>query len=171
MLIADEIKYLCGQQRLFSVEPLDWRTGRRRHIYVSLDVHRFLTNKSTSRGTNNDRRLLQALFDQFISGDPVSIALEPTTMGTDIKRLSGAEVWEFKVAKKKHLQLRVFGRFAEINVFIALTGPFDRTGLNYSSEIVRCEQEWQRLFDRRLPLFGEREDDYICPNGVPLRDS
>jgi len=83
---------------------------------------------------------LQALFDSYISGDFLSVALEPSTMGTDIKRLhpGSAEVWEFKVTKTRDDQFRVFGRFTEVNVFVVLTGPVGRAGLNYPNEIIRC---------------------------------
>src|SRR5579864_2646430 len=102
MLIQDELKRLCKGGRLFEVEPLDWRTEKKRNLYVSPDIHRFLTYKSDSARTNRDRRKLQALFDQFISGNFISIGLEPPKTGTNIKRLSpaSAEAWEFKVGQK-----------------------------------------------------------------------
>lgn len=173
MLIADAIKDLCDRRQLFEVESLDWRTARTRRVYVSPDIHRFLTHKSTDRGTNKDRRRLQALLDRFISGDFVSVALEPPEMGTDIKRLSpaSAEVWEFKVGTAKHLQFRVFGRFAERNVFLALTGPTARASVDYAKEIVRCQEKWRNLFGGQPPLYGRHEDDYVWPNGVALRNS
>ncbi len=172
MLIKDEIKRLCDTGRLVEIEPLDWRAERVRLIYASIDVDRFLNHESDDGGTNRDRRRLQALFDRFISGDFIAIGLEPPVMGTDIKRLSPAtaEVWEFKVGKT-HSQLRVFGRFAARNTFVALTGPVDRENLNYQTEIARCQQEWRNLFGRQPPLFGVRESDYISPNGFPVRDS
>jgi hypothetical protein len=157
---------------LFEVEPLDWRTEKKRNLYVSPDIHRFLTYKSDSARTNRDRRKLQALFDQFISGNFISIGLEPPETGTNIKRLSpaSAEAWEFKVGQKQ-FQLRVFGRFAALNTFVTLTGPVDRAGLNYLHEILRCQEEWQNLLDGQPPVYGRHESDYISPNGVSLRDS
>jgi hypothetical protein len=173
MLTADEIKRVSESGRLVLVRPLDWRAPKKRTLYASPDLHGFLTYESADPGTNRDRRKLQALFDRFISGDFVPISLEPTVMSTDIKRLSpaSAEVWEFKVRLKRDLQLRVFGRFASLNTFIVLIGPADRTGVNYSNEIVRCQEDWRTMFDDRPPLYGRNEDDYIWPNGVPLRDS
>jgi hypothetical protein len=173
MLTEDEIKSLCDAGRIVLVQTLDWRAPKRRAIYVSPDLHGFLTYKSADPGTNSDRRKLQALFDRFISGDFVSVSLEPTAMRTDIKRLSppSDEVWEFKVTLKKDLQLRIFGRFAFLNTFIALTGPVDRTGVNYRNEIIRCQEHWRTVFDDKPPFYGGDEDDYIWPNGVPLRDS
>jgi len=175
MLIADRIKTLCDRQQLVEIEPLDWRAARKRRVYVSPDIARFLTRKSADRGTNQDRRALQALFDRFISGNFVSVALEPPEMGTDIKRLSpgNAEVWEFKVVRKagkRRLQFRVLGRFAELNVFVVLTGPADRLLIDYSSEILQCQERWLHLFGDQPPRYGRYEYDYIWPNGVSLRD-
>jgi hypothetical protein len=173
MLTEREIKDLSDAGRLILVSPLEWRTPRKRTIYASPDVYRFLTYRSVDPGTNNERRKLQALFDRFTSGDFISIGLEPTRFATDIKRLSppSAEVWEFKVRLKKDLQLRIFGRFAYLNTFVALTGPADRAGVNYQNEIVRCQENWRTVFDDKAPLYGGEEDDYIWPNGVSLRDS
>jgi hypothetical protein len=172
MLLADEIKDLCDRLQLFEVELEDWRATPKRRVYASPDIHQFLTHKSHDRGTNRDRRMLQALLDRFISGDFVSVALEPPEMGTDIKRLApgSAEVWEFKVGKK-HSQFRVFGRFGEVNVFILLTGPSDRVTVDYSTEIVLCQDKWRDLFSDLPPLHGRHENDYIWPNGTSLRDS
>jgi hypothetical protein len=173
MLTEEEVNSLCDRGRLVLVDPLDWRSARARAIYASPGVYGFLTHKSADPGTNKDRLKLQALFDRFISGAFISVSLEPPVMRTDIKRLSrpSDEVWEFKVELKRHLQLRIFGRFALLNTFVALTGPADRTGVNYSTEIVRCQEEWRNLFDDKPPLYGSNEDDYIRPNAVSLRDS
>lgn len=93
-------------------------------------------------------------------------------MGTDIKRPSpgSAEVWEFKAGKGSS-QFRVFGRFAEVNVFVVLTGPSDRTKVNYSREMVRCQEIWRHLFGVQAPLYGRQEDDYIRPKAVAVRNS
>ena len=172
MLIQDEIRQLCDHGRLLEVGPLDWRTEKKRNLYVSRDIHRFLTHKSDDARTNKDRRMLQALFDQFISGNFISVGLEPPVMYTDLKRLSpaSAEVWEFK-AGKKQFHLRVFGRFAALNTFVTLTGPVDRVGLDYPHEILRCQKEWLNLLDGQPPVYGRYESDYISPNGISLRDS
>jgi hypothetical protein len=172
MLIEDVLARLCGEQRLMEVEHFDWRSERKRRVYATQDINRFLTLEARDSGTNRDRRRLQALFDRFISGEFISIGLEPPIMATDIKRLSpaSAEVWEFKVGRRRS-QLRVFGRFAALNTFVALTGPVDRTQLHYEREILRCREEWRRLFDDEPPLHGKNEYGYVSPNGLSLRDS
>jgi hypothetical protein len=113
---------------------------------------------------------LQGLFDSFIVGEFISATLEETVMSTDLKRLSpgGDEVWEFKIGKKKYSQWRIFGRFAQLNHFVALTGPTDRTNIDYPSEIVRCRDEWRRLLANLPPVYGSNINDYISPSGIPL---
>ena len=74
-------------------------------------------------------------------------------------------------AGNRRLQFRVFGRFAELNIFIVLTGPVDRLPIDYSSEIVQCQEKWRTLFGDQPPLNGRLEYDYISPNGVSLQGS
>ena len=68
-----------------------------------------------------------------------------TLKGSNIKRLSpsSAEVWEFKV--KTRQQIRVFGRFAAKDLFVAITGPVDRANCDFAAEKIRCQQEWSDL--------------------------
>lgn len=167
MLITDEIKHLCAQGRLFPVDALDWRAPVERTIYVSPDLHRFLTWKSTDAAANKDRRMLQRLFDRFISGQEISVALKQSIKGTNLKLLSPGkeEVWEFKVRKRRP-QLRVFGRFAQIDVFVALTGPHDRPNLDYDAEIRRCQHEWDKVLPAHSPIHGRHVSDYIRSKGI-----
>jgi len=66
-------------------------------------------------------------------------------------------------------QLRVFGRFAQADIFVALTGPADRAHCDYATEIVRCQQAWQNCFDGYSPIYGSKVSDYISgANVFPL---
>jgi hypothetical protein len=165
MLTTGEIKGLCDQKRLFEVNLLDWRAPIKRPVYVSPDLNGFLTQTSTSQETNKNRRRLQALLERFISGDYIVITFKQSIMGTDMKRLTpkSAEVWEFKIKKAK---LRVFGRFALVDTMIALTGPVDRAGCNYSAEILRCQNEWQNILDGHSPIYGSKTSDCISGTNV-----
>jgi hypothetical protein len=169
MLIQEEIENLCRRGRLVALSSLDWRAPIKRRVYVSPDLHRFLNQQSASPETNRDRRRLQRLFDRFISGQVISVALKRYPKGSDLKRLSPKheEVWEFKV-RSATPQLRIFGRFAEVNEFVALTGPVDRSNCDYPSEIDRCQQEWNSLFPGYSPVRGSKASDYISTNVVPL---
>jgi len=168
MLIGEEIDRLRNRERLFLVESLDWRANRERVIYASRDLHQFLEHPSASPGRNAERRKLQRLFDRFISGQEIAVAFERRIKGSDLKRLTPrrAEVWEFKVRTRP--QLRVFGRFAQTDVFLALTGPVDRAHCNYNEEITRCQQEWNTLLPAHSPVYGSTLNDYISAKGISL---
>jgi hypothetical protein len=172
MLIADAIQGLCDEGKLFPVESLRWRGSQIRKIHVSADLHHFLETEFSDAGTNRDRRKLQALFDAFIAGDFVSATLDETIMGTDLKRLRppAAELWEVKLGKKKFAQFRVFGRFADYNHFIALTGPVDRTNADIEAEKVRCQEAWWALFGHLSPHRGVTLDDYYSSAPISLTD-
>jgi hypothetical protein len=171
MLISERIERLCEERRLFRVEPLDWRGGReQRTVYVSRDLYRFIELPSTDPATNAERRRLQRLFDRFILGQEVSVTFGRRTRPSHIKRLSkSAEVWEFKIRgrRAKH-QARVFGRFAQADVFLALTGPVDRLECDYESEIARCQRQWDVLLPEHSPVYGNTIDDYISTKAIPL---
>jgi hypothetical protein len=170
MLIADAIQRLCNKGSLFPVESLRWREPQIRTVHVSADLHRFLETKSGDASTNRDRRKLQALFDAFIAGDFVSATFEKDTMGTDLKRLQPppAEIWEAKIGVKKFVQFRVFGRFADYNHFVALTGPVDRTNIDTENEKIRCQDTWRNLFGDLSPHQGVTLDDYYSSAPIPL---
>ena len=170
MLIADAIQNLCDEERLFRFDSLEWRQKEVRRIHVSSDLHQFLTTRSRDAGANRDRAKLQALFDAFVAGKYISATLEADVMGTDMKRLSPGsdEVWEFKIGKRKFVQFRVFGRFAEFNHFIALTGPVDRSRIDDGAEIIRCQDVWRTLFKDLRPHYGSQLDDYFSSAPVSL---
>jgi len=167
MLITDAIGRLCDQGRLARVEPLDWRASQERVVYVSRDIYQFLQQNSSDAATNIDRRKLHRLFDRFISGQEISAAFKKNIKGSNIKRLSpsSAEVWEFKV--KTRQQIRVFGRFAAKDLFVAITGPVDRANCDFEAEKIRCQQEWSDLLPGHSPIHGSTIDDYIS-KGISL---
>lgn len=171
MLIAEAIKDLCDQKRLVRMEPLDISGEEKRTIYVSRELHNFLDTHSRDPAVNNERVILQRLFDRFVLGQEISVSFERRTKSTDIKRLSpkNKEVWEFKLRgpRSKH-QARVFGRFAETDMFLALTGPIDRANCDYSSEISRCQAEWRALLPHHEPVYGSKINDYISAKAILL---
>lgn len=170
MLIDADINRLCALGRLFRVESVEWRDSQERSVYVSRGLNQFLLEQSIDPTTNAGRRRLQRLFDRFISGQMISVAFRQSLKGSDMKRLSPKteEVWEFKVRGRAKLQLRVFGKFAQKDVFVALTGPVDRQDCDYKAEIVRCQQEWNRLLPGQSPVYGSTIDDYISAKRISL---
>ncbi len=171
MLPESEIKRLCDHGLLFKTGPFDWRVQKSaRTIYTPQNLYQFLTESSASEQTNNERRSLQALFDRFISGESLTVALHRDVEGTHIKRLDPAsnEVWEFKVKPPRQEQSRVFGRFAALDTIILLTGPETRSSINYRREILRCQREWERFCNGFARHEGRSLSDYLSGANVIL---
>jgi len=87
-----------------------------------------------------------------------------------IKRLEQPppEIWEIRITNPTP-QIRVFGRFAEPDTFVATDmNTRDLLGRKGSHEWRRacadCQQEWQRLFPANGPFQGAVVADYITEN-------
>jgi hypothetical protein len=59
--------------------------------------------------------------------------------------------------------IRIFGRFAATNCFVALTYHF-REGLVWKTEVNRCCDEWISLFGATPCFQGNSPNDYISSN-------
>jgi len=87
------------------------------------------------------------------------------------------EHWEIK-SRRPRPSLRIFGRFAEPNVFVG-THVIERTklgekwSLEWELEKLACEEEWKRAMGDCLPFHGNSYEDYMTENAyrfpeVPL---
>lgn len=85
------------------------------------------------------------------------------------------EVWEIR--SQDEPGIRVLGRFADTDLFIALTwhkrsellGPQSRP---WRDAIVGCKTEWKNLFPAYPPKSGDPSNayptDYISTNTIPV---
>jgi hypothetical protein len=73
-------------------------------------------------------------------------------------------VWEIRIWDTKP-QLRLFGRFAAKDVFVALIGPVGRfriTWQGFEQIKLQCISQWQQLFGTEEPVTkGDDIDAYI----------
>ncbi|MDE2514437.1 MAG: hypothetical protein KGL12_00285 [Rhodospirillales bacterium] len=114
--------------------------------------------------------------DRFIEGGRVTIRdglyrSDPAYMA----RLDppGGEIWEIRSVDPRP-GLRVFGRFAEEDIFVALLLRTRKQlgGKNDPAwqEVVRhCKAEWRQLFPGHEPHSGKRVCDYVSSAGILLR--
>lgn len=116
---------------------------------------------------------LEADLHRFINGDKITVghAEEPTCF---LKPLNNCrEVWEIRSRDPKP-SLRIFGRFAGKDAFVAITMQH-RTILDHirsrawAVEIRRCATEWTRLFPHLEPHTGNSTHDYVS-NAVDLSE-
>jgi hypothetical protein len=84
------------------------------------------------------------------------------------------EVWEIR-SRDPQPEMRVFGRFAECDVFVG-TRCVDRDYLGkensreWRDEIIRCATDWRNLFFPYQPLTDRPLNDYISSNVIDHRD-
>ena len=107
----------------------------------------------------------------FIEGKLISVAKRPfKTKKAYMAQLHPKrdEVWEIRSRDPKPGS-RVFGRFAETDVFVALTwspreilgGPGSR---EWKAVIRQCKTEWRQLFPAHQPISGDDLHAYISAN-------
>ncbi|OYV43175.1 MAG: hypothetical protein B7Z75_09375 [Acidocella sp. 20-57-95] len=71
----------------------------------------------------------------------------------------GEEVWEFRT---KRPAVRVFGRFAEFNVFIALNTELrEKIDASFDQEKKDCKKIWREFFPSYDPYTGTKISDYF----------
>jgi hypothetical protein len=119
------------------------------------------------------RRLLQtrALLESFIRGDEMTIRMPPsTTAKTMIALLKPASenVWAFRA--RLPAGIRVFGRFAARDVFVATNWAMRESLLaadgkndpaKWRIEFLTCKNVWNRLFPSYNPLDRTDPHDFI----------
>jgi hypothetical protein len=165
MSILEDIEKRCNEQppKLILYEPFD-PVPRKRKIYVEADLHKFIMGPWLS---DRDEQLsidMQIDLDRFVSGEAITVALQAKAKSkvanANLKRLfRETEVWEFRI-RGSNPQQRVFGRFAELNRFIALFRD-DRPGIDYHQESLRVYSDWERLLPRAAFKEGRKANDYV----------
>jgi len=114
-------------------------------------------------------RRLSAIIQSFIDGSTIPVALEQDHEQAQWARLDPAsrEVWEIRVRHvKPDTELRISGRFAAIDTFVALNlYDYPIKGKRAWDQVkMRCQTDWQALFPTSPPLFGDKINDYISAN-------
>lgn len=93
------------------------------------------------------------------------------------------EVWDIRSIDPSPA-LRVFGRFADRDLFVALIwsprsvevpasqrlplGP--RNSVEWRNAIVECKAEWNKLFPSYSPIHGGGIQEYVKDKFVPVGD-
>lgn len=110
--------------------------------------------------------LLRTDLERFVSGDLMRATLGgPVLVAEDMKRLNGVyEIWEFKSDVER--KIRVFGRFAGYDIFVATHWQWRDVLDNYGSpqwnaEIKKCQDIWFNIFQKHTPHTGATIDAYL----------
>jgi hypothetical protein len=92
-----------------------------RVLFCSRNVWLALDGEDSPRGKSNMARA-RATLDAYVAGKRIAVRLPPSkNVKADLALLDDPldEIWEFRCTSAKP-QIRVFGRFAEQDLFIAL---------------------------------------------------
>jgi hypothetical protein len=174
MSIRDEIRARLDEERLRLIKPLMPGSPEARLIYASDELHKAIRLPHADPQEAARRGRLQADFDRFINGRLVTIGgrnhrqaymkcLEPEC----------DEIWEIRSIDPRP-SLRVFGSFAEADVFIAMhIGRRDELGgfnsPEFKAAIRYTKACWRQLFNTWPPFSGSTINDYITENVLDLR--
>lgn len=178
MSIYSEIAARVNEHRLFALPPLMPPSlgVALRHIFVSPEINALLNGPWRDRQWMERCVLLRAHLDRFSQGAVIPVAARPFKKGATayMRQLYRwrEEVWEIRSREAKP-GIRVLGRFAETDVFVALTwhkrpdlhGPESR---EWRNAIEGCKTEWRNLFPAYDPKTGDPSSvyptDYISAN-------
>jgi hypothetical protein len=107
---------------------------------------------------------MRAVIDAFISGSRIAARYPPSRSArAQLALLDPADeqVWEFRSREPKP-GVRVFGCFAEIDLFIALCSELrENIDANFVKEKEKCKREWRKFFAPYQPHRGEALSDYL----------
>lgn len=137
-----------------------------RHIFATKEVSDAVFGPWSDAKIEARLGRARAYLDTFISGDLMSVRMPPSkSVSAQIALLEDAkdQVWEIRVHDPKP-GVRIFGRFAEKDVFLALTIGFRenyKTNADWVPAIERCKRTWRTYFPTYTPLSGLQPDDYI----------
>jgi hypothetical protein len=173
MSVREEIQYLCDIGRLARFWPLLAVPKHRRAMYVSKSIEELLINSWDSPQQEFRWGYVLSDLTVFVRDPWITVAADPRrAKAAYMARLlpDGDEVWDVR-CRDPHPGIRLLGRFAEKNVFIALTweerlplGRFESD--EWKAAISRCATEWNLHFWSD-PLRGNYPDDYL--DGADLR--
>jgi hypothetical protein len=167
MSILDEVERLSNRGLLELLEPIGPRAhlipeGQRRRLYVTSDLARYFEHPRSLS--------LYADLNVYILGQDINVAIEPDHTDCRMARLHPArdDVWEIRYFEREP-QLRLFGRFATTDVFVALRGPVRRNEIKrrgFDRLRDECLADWRTLFGWNPPeiLGSNDEHDYISQN-------
>jgi hypothetical protein len=174
MSIYDAITQQVNAGALSLLYPAMPGTLVKRKMYISAEIRGLLDGPWSDTKWEERCGQLRADLDRFIEGIVLTVAEEPYKGKTSyIKRLDPArdEVWEIR-SRDPQPSLRIFGRFADKDLFVALSwanradlgGPMSR---EWRDAKETCNAEWRKLFPAYAPKSGASLYDYLS-NIVPV---
>lgn len=137
-----------------------------RWIFCSKEVWTALNGPWRSTDEQSNMGRARGALDAFVTGKIIAVRLPPSkNIRAHLAMLSEAEeeVWEFR-CRDPSPQVRIFGRFADKDTFIALLSKYKTELANdddYLAAKEDCKREWRVYFPSYPPHTGTQADDYV----------
>ncbi len=179
MSIHQDIADRISENRLFPLQPLmpPPPGSQLRTMFITEEIQSLLVGPWRSESWEERCGYLHADLDRFVQGGVLSVAERPMSGGRSsyLRQLYRwrEEVWEIR-SRDPQPGIRVLGRFAETDIFIAtswwhradLGGPGERA---WRDAIVECKTQWKHLFPAYEPKSSgvnvhDYPNDYISTN-------
>ncbi len=178
MSIRDEINRRLAEGALFLLQPVIAGDPVHRTMLISPEIGHFLSGPWDTVSEERRANRLRADLERFITGQFIGLCLTPYQAKTAyMGRLDRPEdeVWDIRSVDPSPA-LRVFGRFADTDVFTALLWQprsadwarrkalGHRKSLEWQFAILECQKRWGHLFPGYDPLRGSDVRDYVSAN-------
>jgi hypothetical protein len=164
MSIPDRIWVLEQSGALLRYVP---RNGRavRRCLFLGAEMQKQLNDPQSAICRSGQWPDIIQAFDRWVEGGRLYV--DDHGRPRTLKRLKPppSDIWEIRVVEPRP-QVRIFGRFASIDVFVALFGrtrpSLGRRGSEgWRNAMTGCEHQWKALFDILSPLQGGHMRDFV----------
>lgn len=163
-------KAVLVDKSLYALEPEAEGVRQERVLLLSKAMRTAIIDGPWSNEAEEDRLAgtLRADLERFVAGDLLRASLGGRNLAAeDMKRLADTyEVWEFKSDTNPKQGIRVFGRFAGFDLFVATHWQWrdaldDYGSQAWNNEINRCKDDWFDLFKKQTPHTGDNIDAYL----------
>ncbi len=177
MSMRDLIQDAVERGLLTLVEPTMPSDPMIRDLYASPAVYDLVTGPWANKEEEVRCGRLRADFDRFVTGRVIPAALnDPDSKQRDayLCRLIPAEneVWEIR-SRAPRPGIRVFGRFADTDCFVALNWGLrknlgGRDSREFKQEVRNCLAAWRKAFPSHDAFKGETIDEYVSEKSLPV---
>lgn len=150
----------------------------RRFLLLSARLAQEISDPRSAIGYFGQKRHVVELFDLWVLGRGIHVRMRGRSSAASLALLRPPppEIWEMRITTPQP-QIRVFGRFAAPDMFIALLARNrDRLGAareargsrgaGWQEAMYGCEAEWNRIFGGEEPFRGQCASGYVTSNAI-----
>jgi len=174
MSIRGSIREWVRDGELFHLPPRMESDSAKRFLFCSEELWTALCGPWESEDEQKSMGHVRATLDAYVTGLKIMVRFPPSkNVSAHLALLENPEenVWEFR-CRDPNPQIRIFGHFADQDLFVALTKKTKKechTEDHYHEAKEECKRKWRSFFSPYKPYRGNRPDDYVS-NCVLIRN-